>query len=335
MGRKKKNNKVKELIVLSALILIIIIADKTGVLKYIDDYVRNSEFANQIRTVENSNISTAAKVKIDEQIVESVSKNISIEKGKLNILFFDVGQADSELIIYDNKTMLIDAGNTKDGEKIVNAIKTLGISKLDYVIGTHVHEDHIGGMSFIIDNFEIGEFYLPYNTQTTSSYYKNLLKSLANKNLSINETVIGDKIELSNIICEVMSVRNDEPENANESSIVLELTYGNKKYLFMGDAETNNEEERTWNDVDVLKVGHHGSNTSSSINFLNQVSPEIAIISVGAENSYGLPKEKIIDRLKKIGTEIYRTDLDGTIQIISDGNNQELRKIDISLDGNK
>ncbi len=335
MGRKKKNNKVKELIVLSALILIIIIADKTGVLKYIDDYVGNSEFANQIRTVENSNISTATKVKIDEQIVESVSKNISIEKGKLNILFFDVGQADSELIIYDNKTMLIDAGNTKDGEKIVNAIKTLGISKLDYVIGTHVHEDHIGGMSFIIDNFEIGEFYLPYNTQTTSSYYKNLLKSLANKNLSINETVIGDKIELSNIICEVMSVRNDEPENANESSIVLELTYGNKKYLFMGDAETNNEEERTWNDVDVLKVGHHGSNTSSSINFLNQVSPEIAIISVGAENSYGLPKEKIIDRLKKIGTEIYRTDLDGTIQIISDGNNQELRKIDISLDGNK
>lgn len=335
MGRKKKNNKVKELIVLSALILIIIIADKTGVLKYIDDYVGNSEFANQIRTVENSNISTATKVKIDEQIVESVSKNISIEKGKLNILFFDVGQADSELIIYDNKTMLIDAGNTKDGEKIVNAIKTLGISKLDYVIGTHVHEDHIGGMSFIIDNFEIGEFYLPYNTQTTSSYYKNLLKSLANKNLSINETVIGDKIELSNIICEVMSVRNDEPENANESSIVLELTYGNKKYLFMGDAETKNEEERTWNDVDVLKVGHHGSNTSSSINFLNQVSPEIAIISVGTENSYGLPKEKIIDRLKKIGTEIYRTDLDGTIQIISDGNNQELRKIDISLDGNK
>lgn len=335
MGRKKKNNKVKELIVLSALILIIIIADKTGVLKYIDDYVGNSEFANQIRTVENSNISTATKVKIDEQIVESVSKNISIEKGKLNILFFDVGQADSELIIYDNKTMLIDAGNTKDGEKIVNAIKTLGISKLDYVIGTHVHEDHIGGMNFIIDNFEIGEFYLPYNTQTTSSYYKNLLKSLANKNLSINETVIGDKIELSNIICEVMSVRNDEPENANESSIVLELTYGNKKYLFMGDAETKNEEERTWNDVDVLKVGHHGSNTSSSINFLNQVSPEIAIISVGAENSYGLPKEKIIDRLKKIGTEIYRTDLDGTIQIISDGNNQELRKIDISLDGNK
>ncbi len=335
MGRRKKNNKVKEAIIFIVLIIGIIIAEKTGVLKYIDDYIENSEFANQIRTAETSNISITPKVKVDEQIVESVAENISIEIGKLNILFFDVGQADSELIICNNKTMLIDAGNTKDGEKIVNAIKTLGISKLDYVVGTHVHEDHIGGMSYIVDNFEIGEFYLPYNTQTTSSYYKDLLKSLSNKNLNINETNVGDKIELSNAICEVMSVRNDEPENANESSIVLELTYGNKKYLFMGDAETKNEEERNWNDVDVLKVGHHGSNTSSSINFLNQVSPEIAIISVGEGNSYGLPKEKIVDRLEAIGTEVYRTDLDGTIQIISDGNNQELRKIDISLDGNK
>lgn len=335
MGRRKKNNKVKEAIIFIVLIIGIIIAEKTGVLKYIDDYIENSEFANQIRTAETSNISITPKVKVDEQIVESVAENISIEIGKLNILFLDVGQADSELIICNNKTMLIDAGNTKDGEKIVNAIKTLGISKLDYVVGTHVHEDHIGGMSYIVDNFEIGEFYLPYNTQTTSSYYKDLLKSLSNKNLNINETNVGDKIELSNAICEVMSVRNDEPENANESSIVLELTYGNKKYLFMGDAETKNEEERNWNDVDVLKVGHHGSNTSSSINFLNQVSPEIAIISVGEGNSYGLPKEKIVDRLETIGTEVYRTDLDGTIQIISDGNNQELRKIDISLDGNK
>lgn len=335
MGRKKQNKKLKELIILVLLVIGIIIADKTGVLKYIDDSIGNSEFANQIRTAENANISTTSKVKVDEQIVENVVKNISIEKGKLNILFLDVGQADCELVICNDKTMLIDAGNTKDGEKIVNALKTLEISKLDYVVGTHVHEDHIGGMSYIIDNFEIGEFYLPYDTQTTSSYYKDLLKSLSNKNLNINETNIGDKIEFSNVTCEVMSVRNDEPENANESSIVLELTYGNKKYLFMGDAETENEEVRNWNDVDVLKVGHHGSNTSSSIDFLNQVSPEIAIISVGEGNSYGLPKEKIVDRLKNLRTEIYRTDLDGTIQIISDGNTQELRKADISFDGNK
>lgn len=334
MGKKKQNKKLKEIVIIIILFLGVILAQKTGVLKYIDNYIGNTEFANQIRIIEDSNIQITNKVKVDEQIVEEVSENIIIENEKLNILFFDVGQADSELIICNNKIMLIDAGNAKDGEKIVNAIKTLGISKIDYVIGTHVHEDHIGGMSYIIDNFEIGKFYLPYNTQTTSSYYKNLLESLSNKSININETNVGDKIEFSNVICEVMSVENDEPENANESSIVLELTYGNKKYLFMGDAETKNEEARKWNDIDVLKVGHHGSNTSSSTDFLNQVLPEIAIISVGEENSYGLPKEKIIDRFNKLGTEVYRTDIDGTIQIITDGTNQELRKIDISFDGN-
>lgn len=335
MRKKKNNKKLKELIIILVLVILIVIADRTGVLKYIDNYIKNTGLANVVDTSETSNVSITPKVKVDEKIAESVSENISIEKEKLNILFLDVGQADCELIIYKDKTMLIDAGNSKDGEKIVSGLKTLGISRLDYVIGTHVHEDHIGGMSYIIDNFDIGEFYLPYNTQTTSNYYKNLLKSLSNKNLSITEVNVGDKIEFSNVICNVMSVRNDEPENANESSIVIELNFENKKYLFMGDAEIENESSRTWNDVDVLKVGHHGSNTSSSEKFLNQVCPEIAIISVGEGNSYELPKEKIINRLKDRGSLIYRTDIDGTIQLVSDGNVQEIRKINISFDGNK
>lgn len=102
----------------------------------------------------------------------------------------------------------------------------------------------------------------------------------------------------------------------------------------MGDAEKENEEKRNWNDVDVLKVGHHGSNTSSSQNFLNQVLPEIAIISVGEGNSYGLPKDKIVERLEKLGSTIYRTDIDGTIHLISDGENNEIVKVNLSLDGN-
>ena len=106
------------------------------------------------------------------------------------------------------------------------------------------------------------------------------------------------------------------------------------KYLFMGDAETENEGLRDWEDIDVLKVGHHGSTTSSSTKFLSQVLPEISIISVGKNNSYNLPKDKIIERLKKIGSTIYRTDIDGTIQIISDGNQNEIKKIDLSFDGN-
>ena len=336
MGRKKKNNnKIKELLIAVVIIAILILAEKTGVLKYIDEVIANTGIAEMVDTSEKSNISTIAEVKKYKDIISSASENINIDNNKLNILFFDVGQADSQLIICNGKVMLIDAGNSKDGEKIVNGIKALGITKLDYVIGTHVHEDHIGGMSYIIDSFDIGAFYLPYNTTTTSSYYKKLLNSISNKGLEINEAVIGEKIELGASICEIMSVDNNEPENANLASIVIQLSYGTQKYLFMGDAETENEKARDWEDIDVLKVGHHGSNTSSSEKFLKQVLPEIAIISVGENNSYGLPKDKIIDRFSKMGTIICRTDEDGTIQIVSDGNTNEIIKIELSFDGNE
>ena len=311
MGNKKSNkkNQLKQLILAILILIILVILSKTEI-------------------IEKTN------VEISPQIVENISENIIIDQNKLNILYFDVGQADSQLITYKEKTLLIDAGNIKDGEKLVNGIKNLGITKLDYVIGTHVHEDHIGGMSYIIDEFKIGEFYLPYNTKTTSNYYKTLLTSLMKKEVGITEANIGDKIQLEDIVCEIMSVDNSEPEDANNSSIVVQINYGNLKYLFMGDATSKNEKSRNWEDIDVLKVGHHGSITSSSEEFLNSILPEIAIISVGKENNYQLPKDKIIERLQKNGSTIYRTDKDGTIQISSDGITNEITKIDISFDGN-
>lgn len=321
MGKKRKN-RLKEYCAIVILAILLVVAEKTGILEKIN--LNNSDIAEQGRT----------QIKQSNEIIPSISDNINIDESKLNILYFDVGQADCELIICDGKTMLVDAGNSKDGEKIVEGLKRLGISKIDYVIGTHVHEDHIGGMSYIVDAFNIENFYLPYNTTTTSSYYKKLLASISSKNLNINEAIVGDKIELGSAICEIMSVDNSEPENANLASIVVQLSYGELKYLFMGDAESENEKARNWNDIDVLKVGHHGSNTSSSQEFLNQVLPEIAIISVGKENSYGLPKDKILDRLENLGTEIYRTDRDGSLQIVSDGKTNEIVKINLSFDGN-
>lgn len=316
---RKVKNFLKELIIIIILAIILAILNKTEILQKV-------ETSNQI--------TEQANIKENQNIVTNISNNIVIDENKLNILFFDVGQADCELIINKGKTILIDSGNTKDGELLVNGIKNLGIERLDYVIGTHVHEDHVGGMSYIIDNFEIGKFYLPYNTKTTSSYYKKLLTSLTNKNLSIDEANIGDKIDVEDLSMTIMSVDNNEPEDANEASIVIEMTYGNLKYLFMGDAIEKNEEARKWNDVDLIKVGHHGSNTSSSEEFLNQVLPEIAIITVGEGNSYGLPKDNIVERYEKLGTKIYRTDTDGTIQVLSDGISNEIVKIDLSFDGN-
>lgn len=322
MGRKskKKINKIYSLILL---IIIGIIVANSPAIDIVDDTVSN---------IGNSIISKSASA--ENEIVANISNNIVIDESLLNILFLDVGQADCELIISGGKTILIDAGNSKDGEVIVNCLNALGITKIDYVIGTHIHEDHIGGMSYIINSFDIGEIYLPYNETSTLSYYKKLLTAIADKNLSITEIGIGDIFEIETVECEIMSVRNDEPDNANLASIVIEMRYGDLKYLFMGDAETGNEKSRNWNDIDVLKVGHHGSNTSTSEYFLNQTLPEIAIVSVGQNNSYNLPKDNILNRLSEIGATIYRTDNDGTIQITSDGTQNWVTKIDISFDGN-
>ena len=325
--RSKKN--IKKIIISVIIIIFLLLLAKFNILNTntVNTISSTLGFENIINFEEKS-------VKENTELIENVSKSIKIEPNKLNILYLDVGQADSELIIYKDKTILIDAGNRSDGELIVNGIKALGISKLDYVIGTHIHEDHLGGMSDIVNSFEIGEYYMPYNTTTTASYYENLLESLSDKQENINKASIGDRFSIDDITCEIMCVDNNDPDDANEASIVLQINYGAQKYLFMGDAVEKNEEERNWEDIDVLKVGHHGSDTSSSKKFLNQILPEIAIIPVGENNSYNLPKETIINRFENIGTKIYRTDQDGTIHILSDGNSNEVIKIDVSFDGN-
>lgn len=339
MGRKKKkikiNKKLKETLIGIACIIILYFLAEFGILEKIDNAIENTGLSEIVDTRNTSVVSTIPPVKTNTEIIEKVSENIQIDESKLNILFLDVGQADCILILNKGKSVLIDAGNSNDGEFIVNGIKALGIKKIDYVIGTHVHEDHIGGMSYIVDSFEIGDFYLPYNTTTTTTYYKKLLTSLTEKEESILEICVGDKFNIGEVNFEAMAVDNSELENTNNTSIVLEMNYGSQKYLFMGDAETEVEEARNWNDVDVLKVGHHGSNTSTSQEFLNQVAPEISIISVGEGNSYELPKNKIINRLEKIGTTLYRTDKDGTIQLISDGLINEITKIDVNFDGSQ
>ncbi len=203
-------------------------------------------------------------------------------------------------------------------------MKAKGINKIDYLIGTHIHEDHIGGMADIVDNISVEKIYMPYNVTEDANFYKKVTNSIDSKELLIETVSENDKILLSsNFILEVLYVDNKEPLNSNNASVVLQLEYGTQKYLFMGDAEKEVEtkllQEDTLEDIDVLKVGHHGSETSSTKEFIDKVLPEISIISVQNGRYNNMPSQNIIDRLENNGDQVYITDTDGTIWITSDG----------------
>lgn len=252
----------------------------------------------------------------------------------LQIYYFDVGQADSTLIINNGHSMLIDAGNNEDGEKLVTYIKEeLNITTIDYVVGTHPHEDHIGGLDDIINNFNIKEVYLP-EAMTTTKTFEDVLDAIANKELSITVPTIGETFKLGEADFEVIYTGTGE-KDLNEASIILRMIFGNKTYLFTGDT-TEEVEETILNsniDIDVLKVAHHGSKYSSSEEFLNIATPEYAIISAGEGNSYGHPEPETLTRLKKYTNNIYITKDLGTILLTSDGKTITITTLNTDTNG--
>ena len=259
---------------------------------------------------------------INSESTEAINQNnITPVNGELQVYYIDVGQADSILIINKEDAMLIDAGNNEDGEDVVNFIKDKGITKLDYVVGTHPHEDHIGGLDDVINsNIEIENVLMP-KIETTTKTFEDVVDAISNKGLTVKAPSKGDTFTLGDSNLEVMTDSILDEDNLNLSSITLRLQYGNNSFLFMGDSEKENEKTITWPKTDVLKVGHHGSDTSSSEEFLNEVKPSISIIMAEKGNSYGLPKEEIVERLENVGSKVYRTDENGTIEVTSDGNN--------------
>lgn len=276
--------------------------------------------------LENNNENTQ-EIQNIETITAKEMQNVELTGAeRIKIYFFDVGQADSILLTSNEQTMLIDAGANEKGKTVVKNLQNLGVTKIDYLVGTHPHEDHIGGLDDVINNFEIGTIYMP-KIQTNTKTFEDVLDAVKNKNLKITAPKVGDTFNVGNINCEIMSCDSELAEkenNLNLSSIVIRAEFKEQSYLFMGDAETKNENSRTWKQANVLKVGHHGSDTSSSKNFLNQIKPQIAIIQVGKDNSYGHPKQEILNRLAKLGILIYRTDEKGNILLESDGINNKI-----------
>lgn len=249
-------------------------------------------------------------------------------EGDLIVHYIDVGQGDSTFIELPNKeTMLIDAGEKSESKKVINYINELGYETINYVVGTHPHSDHIGGLEEVIKTFNIDSIYMP-KVVINSNIYKNLLTTIKNKDKTIKKAfkdvnIIKDE-ELN---ISFLSPTKDEYSNINNYSAVLKITFGDNNFLFMGDAEIEVEKELApLVHYDVLKVGHHGSDTSSSLDFIKSVSPKYAIISVGKYNKYGHPDKNIIKEYEDNNIEIYRTDTNGTIKVIADGSSINIYK---------
>lgn len=261
-----------------------------------------------------------------------VFKEVSTD---LRISYLDVGQADSILIENNNEYMLIDAGNNEDGELLVKYFNQKGIKEFKYLVGTHPHEDHIGGLDDVINNFNVGTIYLP-DAITTTKTFMDVLDAIENKELSYKVPKIEETFTLGEALITVLYTGNDT-KDLNNTSIVLRLDFGNTSYLFTGDATDKTEEILLNSGVnikaDILKIGHHGSKYSTTDKFLKSVNPKYAVISVGTGNSYKHPESIVLNKLKANNIEIHRTDLEGTIIVTSDGENINFKNLDTNLDG--
>lgn len=248
-------------------------------------------------------------------------------ENKMIIHYIDVGQGDCILIQVNNKNLLIDSGPSSNRKDLLNYLEKLDIKKFDYIIATHPHEDHIGNMDTIIKRYNIGSFYSP-KVITSSTTFENMISALVDKNLKINVLKKGVKgIDLGkNTEIEVFSpLENISSDNLNDYSPIIKITFLDNSFLFTGDAEISTEDtvlsENNNLNCDILKVGHHGSSTSTSPDFLISANPSVAIISVGKNNSYGHPTSETLSILNSYNIRTIRTDINGTVIAISDGKN--------------
>ena len=248
-------------------------------------------------------------------------ENIAINS---KVHFIDTGNSDSILVENNNEYLLIDAGDNDDDEKIISYLKNEGVTELKYVVMTHPHADHIGGMDSVIKAFDISKLISGQGIANTTTYEK-VLNEAKNKGYKLYAPKDGEKLQLGSGILEFYNAQNREYGNElNNSSVVVKYTNGEDDFLFMGDAEKeieNNIKDKI-GDIEVLKAGHHGSSSSSSLDFIKAITPEDVVILCGKDNKYGHPHKEVLEEFNNLNINIYRSDEDGDIIFESNGDGE-------------
>ena len=246
---------------------------------------------------------------------------------ELSVHFIDVGQGDSTLIISGDRTVLIDAGDSEGGQAVRSYLVSQKVDHLDYIIATHPHSDHTGGIETVLESFETGTLLIPVFSENGKSEddlyaWHELNRTAEAAGIAMTEAVPGMALDLGISSLSVLAPSGDYDE-INNYSVVTELVHGDNSFLITGDAETESEADMlksgVLEDIDVLKAGHHGSSTSTGSEFLEIVKPEYAVISCGAGNSYNHPSASVMKRLGEYEVRVFRTDLQGSIIAESDG----------------
>lgn len=247
-----------------------------------------------------------------------------------SVYYLDVGQGDCTIIKSNDAVMMIDTSTDSHENNIKEVMTSLNLSTIDYLVITHQHDDHMGSANAILNKYQVKNILMPKLSEinmVTTSAYANLLDTILKKDINAIAASAGMTFKLGDADVAIFSP-SQQDEDLNNMSIVLKITYGETSFLFQGDAEKTIEKQLLESDfdleADVIKVGHHGSNTSSIDKYLKAVSPRYAIISCGADNSYGHPHSQVIDRLKDNNIDFYITAQTGDVTIISDGKNISL-----------
>lgn len=257
----------------------------------------------------------------EQQEENSTQSNVGASKteGELILTMIDVGQADCFLLEQEGKTALVDCGTRSTGEDAVEYLKSIGITKIDYVFGTHPHDDHMGGMYDIITNFEIGKIIIPEVKAgiVTANWYITLMEEIQANNYTVEDPEKGDIYSLGDAVIEVVEQMEDAGDDINNYSTVLKVSFGEMDIIMTGDAEKEVEElilnSGADIDAEIFKLGHHGSDTSNSEEFLDAISPEYALISAKIGNKYEHPIKSTMEKLEERDIQVYRTDENGTV----------------------